>query len=148
MKKFLVSLLFACSVTGVQANTPMHLHPSVGTAPQTLTGEKTLLPGFCDVELINQSFTLVDVYGTFDDGAPMRPFTLYPGSENRQYISLYYASPGQPAYCHSGIYLSIFRTEDNYPLYNAYTSVHSTIYVTSYFNRGQSQKPEIRVNVK
>lgn len=77
-----------------------HFHTSM-PAPVVADGvnaqNKMGWPGYCEIEIINHSYDDVRVYGVYDDGVGLAPFTIY-SYESPHYISLYYYG-----YCHSGM---------------------------------------------
>lgn len=105
--------LFSCSYA-----TNVHLHPEDNkSAEQSATDKavpslKAKYAGFCEIEIVNQSFDDVRVYGTYDDGLPLLPFTHY-SFEAPHYISLFYYG-----YCHYSMDLYI----DSYYGYNLYAA--------------------------
>jgi hypothetical protein len=81
---------------------------------------KAKYAGYCEIEIINNSFGDVRVSGVFDDGTPLYPFTVY-SFESPHYISLFYYG-----YCHAGMNLYI----DNYygyNIYSGYTRAEATV---------------------
>lgn len=102
-----------------------HLHPNI-TAAQAASDKKLTSPGYCEIELINASYDDVNVYGRFEDGATLRPFTIY-SHEAPHYISLYYPDYGRYS-CHNGMNLQV-TTVDGMIIYSGYTYVDSTVTV-------------------
>ncbi len=86
---------------------------------------KTSYPGYCEIEIINNSFDDIRVYGVYDDGATMIPFNMY-SFEAPYYIPLYYYG-----YCHAGMNLYI-DTFSGYHIYAGYTERRTTIRVVPY----------------
>lgn len=113
--------------TGFAANA--HQHPQV--AQQGDQGEKKptqeglQYPAYCEIEIINDSYSNVTVYGTFDDGVSLVPFNVY-SFESPHYISLWYYG-----YCHAGMDIRI-RTFLGYTVYAGYTPTHTTIHLVPY----------------
>lgn len=122
-------LLFICCLGFTTFAAAAHNHPK---AENTVN---SMRPGFCQIEIINNSFDAVTVYGQFDDGATLIPFDIYP-FEGPQYISLFYYG-----YCHRDMYLDLV-TFYGYHFYSGYTSVDSTIRIVPYLNK--QIKAEIR----
>ena len=81
--------------------------------------------GFCEIEIINNSFDDVRVSGVFDDGIPLIPFSIY-SFEGPHYISLFYYG-----YCHYGMNLFI-DTYSGYNIYSAYTPRETTVRIYPY----------------
>lgn len=78
--------------------------------------------GNCEVEIINQSYMDVQVFGVFDDGADLDPFNIYSFSP-AHYISLYYNG-----YCHAGIDLDI-DTFTGYHIFGYYVRRGTTVLI-------------------
>ena len=118
---FCISL---CSF-GFAAN--QHLHPQANSNDTTSasTEKKVGFPGYCEIEVINNSYDNVRVYGVFDDGAGLAPFNVY-SFESPHYISLYYYG-----YCHAGMNLYV-DTWSGYHIYAGYTPTGSTIRIVPY----------------
>jgi hypothetical protein len=126
MKKW-KSLLFVCGL-GLMSTLfagNRHIHPEDGTKQAQGVAAKAMMPGFCEIELINSSFDNVSVYGRFDDGSSMIPFNIY-SFEGPHYVSLFYYN-----YCHRDMYLDII-TFSGYHIYSGYTSVDSTVRLVPY----------------
>lgn len=83
-----------------------HSHPAPQNQQQD-AGEKRT-PGYCEVEIINNSYDIMKVFATFDDLSGTQ-FDIYP-FEAPHTISLYYYG-----YCHSNVYLEVLA-----PYYRAY----------------------------
>ncbi|MCP0913026.1 MULTISPECIES: hypothetical protein [Legionella] len=121
------SLIFLCCfglLSNVFAGTNQHIHPK---ANDQKGQQVSAAYSNCDITIINNSFDNVQVTGTFDDGSPLIPFSVY-SFEAPHYISLYYYN-----YCHSGMYLTI-RTFNGHMIYNAYTPTNMTIRIVPYLN--------------
>lgn len=109
-----------------------HLHPKTDEADKKTISKNLTYPGYCQIEIINDSFSDVNVYGTFDDGSTVN-FNIY-RFEAPHYISLFYYF-----YCHSGMYLTI---QSPYGVtYSGWTNVNSTIRIIPYLNK------QVKVNV-
>lgn len=96
---------------------------------QSETSKKMMMPGYCEIEIINRSFEPVHVSGTFIDGDWLDPFDIYP-FESPHYISLQYWG------CQNGMYLTISNF-NGYIIYSGFTPVYQTI--TLYPMMGQKQ---------
>lgn len=121
LKSFLFVVCFSLFTNVFAAN--MHLHPKADTADKKSVAKNLTYPGYCQIEIINDSFTDVNVFGTFDDGSTVN-FNIY-RYESPHYISLYYYY-----YCHDGMYLTI--QSPYYTVYSGWTNVNSTIRVVPY----------------
>ncbi len=123
MRFFIFVFFLVCS--NVWAVENIHLYPS---SKVPLAAKKQVddlkYPGYCEIEIINNSYYDVRVFGTFDDGEELRPFRIYP-HEYPHYISLYYYG-----YCHYGMDLYI-ETLAGYRIYSGYTRRYDTIYISS-----------------
>ena len=84
--------------------------------------EAPSLLGDCYIELANDSFSNVTVYGRYDDGVPLIPFTIY-SYEYSHYIDMF-----NNGYCHSGMYLSIV-TFSGYTIFSGYVFTGSTVHI-------------------
>ena len=121
LKSIAISCLVALCPSVYATNT--HVHPEDKTKEAVTSAAPAVqakYAGFCEIEIINQSSDDVRVSGTFDDGAPLYPFTIY-SYEAPHYISLFYYG-----YCHYGMDLYI-DSYYGYPLYAGYTRRESTI---------------------
>jgi hypothetical protein len=122
-------LFFSLFANVFAANT--HLHPKADAADKKSISKNLAYPGFCQIEIINDSYNDVNVLGTFDDGTSIN-FNVY-RYENPHYISLFYYS-----YCHSGMYLSIASPYGN--VYSGWTNVNSSIRIIPYLNKQAKAK--------
>ena len=122
------SLLFVCGLSlmsSVFAGN-RHVHPDVNAnKTENPVLNKSLMPNFCEIEIINSSWDNVTVYGQFDDGSALIPFNIY-SYESPYYISTYYYG-----YCHSDMYLDIV-TFSGYHVYTGYTRTESMIRIVPY----------------
>lgn len=123
--KSLFAVLCFSLVTNVFAAN-MHMHPKADAADQKTVSKSLTYPGFCQIEIINDSFMDLRVYGTFDDGSVV-DFNIY-RYEAPHYISLYYYF-----YCHNGMYLTIQSPYNT--VYSGYTDVNSTIRIVPYLKK-------------
>jgi hypothetical protein len=119
-----------------------HVHPqdnkTVETAAPLL---KANYAGYCEIEIINQSYDDVRVNGTFDDGTPLQPFTIY-SYEAPHYISLFFYG-----YCHYGMNLYI-DSYYGYNLYSGYTTRESTVRIVPYLRQNATADVDAKANVK
>lgn len=141
LKSLLFAVCFGLAGHAVAAN--QHLHPKANEVNNKNTISKpSMLPRACEIEIINDSYTDVNVFGTFDDGAPLSPFTVY-RFDAPHYISLYYYG-----YCHNGMVVGIENARFPYDLiYKAWTNTYSTVRVVPYLAKGLN-KSEKDKNVK
>lgn len=125
LKSLMVSLcLSACSMA-FAGEQPLNAQ---GNGAGPLAASKNLsAPGYCEVELINQSYDNVTVYGTYEDGVSMKPFNMY--RYDTYHIPLYYYYS-----CHSSIYLDIV-TFNGAHIYSSWTRTGQIVrIVPSYFS--------------
>lgn len=119
-----------------------HVHPqdknTVNTAAPMV---KANYAGYCEIEIINQSYDDVRVNGTFDDGMPLDPFTIY-SFEAPHYINLFYYG-----YCHYGMNIFI-DSYYGYNLYSGYTTRESTVRIVPYLRQNANMDADVKTNVK
>ncbi|MCC5791539.1 MAG: hypothetical protein JJT82_02890 [Legionellaceae bacterium] len=99
----------------------MHQSPVDSNNTESAVQKKMMLPGYCQIEVINRSFEPVNVSGRFIDGDWLDPFTIYP-YEYPHYISLYYYG------CQPGMYLTISNV-NGHLIYDRYTAVYQVVTV-------------------
>ncbi len=122
-KTIVLAFLMGLSAPLFAANKHVHANAQ-DTAPtvteQSKAQSKMGWPGYCEIEIINHSYDDVRVYGIFDDGVALSPFSVY-SYESPHYISLYYYG-----YCHSGmdLYIDTFYGDH---VYSGYVPRYSTI---------------------
>jgi hypothetical protein len=117
-------------VSSAYATATHHTHPQDKATTETATdkvtsGVQVKYPGYCEIEIINQSYDDIRVNGVFDDGTSLASFTVY-SFEAPHYISLFYYG-----YCHYGMNLYI-DSYYGYNLYSAYTTRESTVRIVPY----------------
>lgn len=106
LKALLLCIGLGLASSGFAADN-RHYHPSERDAPKTSETApvkvtvKAMSPDFCEIEVINNSYENVLVYGRFEDGAELAPFPIYFG-EYPHYINMFYYG-----YCHGYIDLNI-----------------------------------------
>ena len=120
--KSLIFIVFLGLFTNSFA-TNMHLHPKAENTDKKEITKKLTYPGFCEIEIINDSFSDLRVSGTFDDGTGL-DFYIY-RYEAPHYISLFYYG-----YCHSGMYLTV--QTPFYTVYSDWTNAYDSIRVVPY----------------
>lgn len=124
----LKSIILVCCLSictfGFAAN--VHLHSPADHMENKPAKNALKWPGYCEIEIVNNSYDDVRVFGVFDDGSSLQPFNVY-SYESPHYISLYYYG-----YCHSGmdIYIDTFR---GMRIYGGYTQTNSTIRIEPFF---------------
>lgn len=134
LKSLILGLCVSLCSTVFAAN--QHLHPQANTTENKPAEKSVSWAGYCEIEIINNSFEDVRVYGVFDDGVALQPFNVY-SFESPHYISLFYYG-----YCHAGmdIYIDTFS---GYHLYAGYTERRSTIRIVPYL--ANQVKAEVKV---
>jgi len=125
LKAFFLVCFLGLSAPLFAANQHVHANAQGTTEPsaqQAADSKKVKMgwPGYCEIEIINHSYDDVRVYGVFDDGIALEPFSIY-SYESPHYISLYYYG-----YCHAGMDLYI-DTFYGAHVYAGYVSRYSTI---------------------
>lgn len=112
--KYLVVCLSLCA-SAFASN--QHTHPQ---AQADTRGAKWAVG--CGVEIINQSYMDVQVFGVFDDGSSLYPFNIYRFSPPHSIFLDY------NGYCHSGIELDI-DTFMGYHVFGGYVPRGSTVFI-------------------
>ncbi|ARG96893.1 hypothetical protein [Legionella micdadei] len=88
---------------------------------------------YCTIEIYNNSYDGVWVYGTFDDGTRMESFYI-PPRDIPHYIHLdYYDSRYGYVFCHPGMYITIEDYRGR-TLYSRWTTPGTPLEVRPYFN--------------
>ena len=124
-----------CLLTNVFAAN-QHQHPQAAkSADAQSAGKSAMMPAYCEIEIVNDSYDNVHVFGVFDDGTSLPPFNIHI-NESAHYISLYYYG-----YCHAGMSLYV-DTFNGFHVYSGYTPANTTIHVLPYF--GNMVKAEVR----
>jgi hypothetical protein len=121
-------LLISSQVFATPAKANIHLYPMTTVTAASAEQNKPFVFGTCDIEIINDSFSNVTVYGRYDDGIPLVPFSVY-SYEYSHYIDLFYNG-----YCHSGMYLSIV-TFTGYTIFSGYVFTGSTLHIVPLFGK-------------
>jgi hypothetical protein len=123
-------LLLVSQVTFANNDASHHRYPGSKETVQTIKTAQDAKPAFysCEIEIVNDSFSNVTVYGRYDDGVPLNPFNVY-SYEYSHYIDLFYNG-----YCHSGMYLSVV-TFSGYTIFSGYVFTGSTIHVVPSLNK-------------
>lgn len=124
LKSLLLVVCFSLFSQVFAAN--LHLSPKADEQDKKSIAKNLTYPGYCQIEIINDSFTDLRVFGTFDDGATL-DFSIY-RYESPHYISLFY-----DFYCHSGMYITI--QSPYYTVYSGWTNTNSTIRVIPYLKK-------------
>lgn len=137
--RFRILVLLTCLCGASFAAENKHVYPEKTTDTSSSKTVKDLkYPGYCEIEIINNSDTNVRVSGYFDDGERLKSFKVY-AHEYPHYISLYYYG-----YCHYGMDLYI-RTLSGYTIYSGYTVRNQTIYITPYL---MASEPKFEIKAK
>lgn len=122
------SLVFVCSLAlmGSLFAANRHVHKEEVNGPE----QKSMMPGYCEIEIKNLSSSSVVVNGDFDDGYVLETFNIYRyGYDTPHYISLFYNG-----YCHRYMYLDI-DTFSGFPVYMhklVYTGTQVLIYDSAF----------------
>jgi len=124
LKSLLFLVCFGLFANVFAAN--MHLHPKADNSDKKSIMKGITYPGYCQIELINDSYTDVRVLGIFDDGSTV-DFNIY-RFESPHYISLFYNF-----YCHNSMYITIQSPYAT--IYSGWTDVNSTIRIVPYLNK-------------
>lgn len=129
----LKSLLFAVcfSLIGQVFADNVHLNPNAKATDQNKksVSKAAMYPG-CEIQIINDSYNDVYVYGVFDDYAQVN-FPIY-AREFPHYIDLFYNG-----WCHAGMNIRIDSLQFPYQtIYSYWTSVNSTIRIIPYLKNG------------
>ncbi|MGL5741558.1 MAG: hypothetical protein ACRCXC_02900 [Legionella sp.] len=130
LKSLLFVLCFGLVGQSLAAN--VHLNPNANKTDNTkkAAAKATMYPGYCQIEVINESFNDVHVYGTFDDYSRV-DFPIY-YHEYPHYIDLYYNWD-----CHPGMFVRIHSRQFPYQvIYDSWTNVNSTVRIVPYLNKG------------
>jgi hypothetical protein len=130
-KSLVLGLCVGLSTTVFATN--QHIHPQADNADSKTIEKRVSYPGYCEIEIINNSYENVHISGVFDDGIPLEPFNIY-SFESPHYISLRYYG-----YCHSGMDLYV-----NTWIYAGYMPRNSTLYVIPYL----AGKPKADIKAK
>lgn len=124
LKSLLFLVCFSLCTQVIGAN--LHLNPKANNEDKKSIAKNVSYPGYCQIEIINDSFVDVNVYGTFDDGSSIS-FNIY-RYEAPHYISLFY-----DFYCHNDMYITI---QSRYQMiYSGWTEVNSTIRLVPFLNQ-------------
>ncbi len=135
IKSLILGCCLSLCTTAFAGN--QHVHPLAESIKNRPIQPEMKWPGPCQIEIINQSYDDIRVFGMFDDGTTMRPFNVY-AYEAPQYISLEYYG-----YCHAGMDLDI-DSFSGYHLYGGYTRRESSIRIFPYL----ANKAKAQVTVK
>lgn len=129
------SLVFVCCLgllSSAFAGNSRHVHPQTnsndGQKQAQSLKKGAQLPGYCEIEIVNQSGHDIKVYGVFDDRVPLAPFQIY-AYEAPHYIDLFYNG-----YCHAGmdLYIDSWDWPLWYRIYSSWTPVGTSIYAVPY----------------
>jgi hypothetical protein len=124
LKSLLFLVCFSLFTNVFAAN--LHLNPNANPEDKISIAKGVMYPGYCQIEIINDSYDDVRVFGTYHDGSSIG-FDIY-RFEAPHYISLYYNFR-----CHSKMYITIQSAYST--IYSGFTSVNSTIRIVPYLNK-------------
>lgn len=133
IKSLVLLLALGLGQTALASNN-IHSHPSVQANPATAAAKKAMMPGYCEIEIINDSNAPILVGGRFDDGSYLPQFSMYP-HEIPQYITLYYGN-----YCHAGMDIYISNAISGAPIYSGYTYTGATVRIVPYLQNQVTAK--------
>jgi len=141
-KSLLLACSFCLSMSASAENAQSHagtyhLYPGSEQTETKASGKDTVkMPGYCEIEIVNNSGRAIRVYGVYEDGVSLPAFPMF-SYEYPQYISLFYNG-----YCHNGMDVYIDSYYFGYHLYAAYTYTGTSLYVNPF------QKGEAKVEVR
>ncbi|CEG57498.1 hypothetical protein [Legionella fallonii] len=121
LKSLLFLVCFSLFTNVFAAN--LHMSPKATAEDKQSISKNLTYPGYCQIEIINNSFTDVTVFGTYDDGSTIA-FDIY-SFDAPHYVSLFYNF-----YCHSQMYITV--QSPFYTLYSGWTNINSTIRILPY----------------
>lgn len=139
----LKSLLFVSCLgllTSVYADSNRHVHPQANTGPSV--EKRAMMPGYCEIEVLNDGYDDIRVYGRFDDDTLLEPFDIY-RMERPHYISLYYRDRDGLMRCHSGMRLDI-NTFSGWRLVARRAYVGETVYPFREYPFRDGRKAEVK----
>jgi len=102
-----------------------HQHSNAATNGSTSAGQNTIVPGACEIEIVNNSFDDINIYGRFEDGTYLTPFIIKHWGVP-QTVSLYYYGS-----CHQGMDFYIETAGGNYK-YSGFTPVGKVIKINGF----------------
>jgi hypothetical protein len=133
MKLKAIVLGLCVGVIGSGQAATVHTHPKANVSANSTTPHKNRMPGYCQIEIINNSYAPVRVHEQFDDGAT-DSFVIYP-YEVPHIIDLFDDYYG---YCHQSMHLLIKSTVyPYYTLYSGVTRVGNTVRIVPTLGKGQ-----------
>ncbi len=133
-----ISLILVCllCLSSAAFSNNRHVHSATGNASDfKAAGVKASWMDGCEIQIINQSYADVRIFGIFDDGSSLEPFNIY-SFEAPHYISLYYYG-----YCHEGMEIDI-ETFYGYPVFSGFVRRGTPLYITPYY--GSRLKAQVR----
>ena len=135
LKSFLFAVSFSLFSTVFAAN--VHMHPKVEGADTKSVSKGLTYPGYCQIEIINDSSEVALVLGTFDDNSTVNFYISPNYFERTHYLDLYYYG-----YCHSGLYLTInlpYRT-----VYSGWVNTDSSLRLVPGFGKNVTAQLSVR----
>ena len=133
----LKSLLLVCGVSlfnNVYAGN-IHTHQPSNNLVQAAADKAVMRPSNCQIEIINNSYNDVRVFGIFDDSTTV-DFFVY-RYDPVQYIDLYYHG-----YCHPNMFITLQTPYST--IYSNYTDVYSTLTVYPSLAKATMEKVEVK----
>lgn len=97
--KYIIGVIAAAMIGQAQASHVV-THPSQTQSNTVSVEKRAMMPGYCQVELLNHSPYVLTVNGVFDDNSTFW-FQMYP-NDSAYYVDLLYYSV-----CHPSVYLTI-----------------------------------------
>ncbi|HHF7377507.1 hypothetical protein Lfee_0070 [Legionella feeleii] len=141
----LKSLLFVSCLgllTSVYADNNRHVHPQANAdaAEAKSVMKRAMMPGYCEIEVVNDGYDDIRVYGVFDDGTLLEPFNIY-RYERPHYISLLYRDGDGVMRCHAGMRLDI-NTSSGWRLVARRAYVGETVYPFRFGRKAEVKAPQ------
>lgn len=101
----------------------LHMNPKADAEDKKTLTKNLTFPGYCQIEIRNNSYTDVTVFGQYDDYSTIA-FDIY-RFDSPHYISLFYNGS-----CHAGMNITV--QSPYYTLYSGWTSTNSIISIYPY----------------
>lgn len=132
--KTVIALLISVLCLNVYASRVHNFH---STHPATQKSQGLTAPRPCEIELVNQTFSPVNVHIAYDDGGEDWAI-LY--ANDPLYIDLYYAPGG---YCQAGAGVYI-ETNTGRPIFNQYVLDGQTVTVDPYLLKQKNNLKKLK----
>lgn len=117
--------IFLCGLGLLSPALADSTHQHLQTKSESNSNVQTLLPGACAIEVVNNSFDDIRVYGRFEDGTYLTPFIIKHWGAPQSISLLYYGS------CHLGMDFYIETVAGNYK-YSGFTPVGKIIKISGF----------------